>query len=66
MTVSDLARASAQWFAGTGAKPDLVVSTRIRLARNLAERPFVARASDPDLVQIAECVAEQCRASRLA
>ena len=34
-----------EWLQGTGPEADVVVSTRIRLARNLAHYPFTTRAS---------------------
>mgnify|MGYP001807466299 CR=1 FL=1 len=34
-----------EWLRGTGPDVDVVVSTRIRLARNLADAPFTTRAS---------------------
>ena len=34
-----------EWLRGTGPESDVVVSTRIRLARNLAGLPFATRAS---------------------
>ncbi|WP_439630801.1 protein arginine kinase [Gemmata sp.] len=34
-----------EWLRGTGPESDVVVSTRIRLARNLADYPFTGRAS---------------------
>jgi len=37
---------SGSWLQGTGPDADIVVSSRIRLARNLARFPFVSRADD--------------------
>ena len=34
-----------EWLRGTGPEADVVVSTRIRLARNLAHFPFTSRAT---------------------
>jgi len=36
---------TGEWLRGVGPESDIVVSTRIRLARNLAEFPFMAQAS---------------------
>jgi protein arginine kinase len=41
-----------EWLRGTGAESDVVVSTRIRLARNLANVPFATRASTPQKSEI--------------
>ncbi len=35
----------ADWLRGLGADSDVVVSSRVRLARNLAGFPFLSRAS---------------------
>jgi protein arginine kinase len=36
------------WLDGSGPESHLVLSTRVRLARNLAGRPFPGRSADPD------------------
>ena len=41
-----------EWLRGSGPEADIVMSTRIRLARNLAEFPFISRASDQDRADI--------------
>src|SRR5436189_4611489 len=40
-----LKRTSGEWLRGTGPEADIVISSRIRLARNLAAFPFTNRAS---------------------
>jgi protein arginine kinase len=45
---SMLARPSP-WLDGTGAHPEIVLSTRIRLARNLRSSPFTHRAREDEL-----------------
>lgn len=37
---------SGEWMRGTGPEADIVMSSRIRLARNLAQYPFLNRADD--------------------
>jgi len=37
---------------GSGPESDIVISSRIRLARNLADFPFIARATDSDKAEI--------------
>ncbi|MGC6445215.1 MAG: protein arginine kinase [Rubripirellula sp.] len=49
---SELATRSGEWMRGTGPESDIVVSSRIRLARNLADFPFIKRCSDEDRVSI--------------
>jgi len=41
-----LTTTSGEWLRGTGPDSDIVVSSRIRLARNLAQFPFPNRADD--------------------
>ena len=40
-----LAGASGEWLRGTGPESDIVISSRVRLARNLEGFPFLVRAS---------------------
>jgi protein arginine kinase len=42
-----LTTTSGEWLRGTGPESDIVISSRIRLARNLAQFPFLSRADDP-------------------
>ena len=45
----DLFNATAPWLKGEGPHADMVLSTRIRLARNLRDVPFTHRAHDEQL-----------------
>jgi len=45
MNLDNLTHTSGEWLRGTGPESDIVVSSRIRLARNLAAFPFTNRAS---------------------
>ena len=45
MKLGDLAQRAGEWLRGTGPMHDVVISTRIRLARNLADMPFLSRCS---------------------
>ncbi len=44
----DLTRTLGEWLSGTGPESDIVISTRIRLARNVVEYPFLTRIKDAD------------------
>ena len=33
----------SKWYLGVGEQSDIVVSTRVRLARNIADYPFPAK-----------------------
>jgi protein arginine kinase len=56
-----------EWLKGSGPESDIVMSSRIRLARNLADFPFVRRCSDIDRANIEATVREHMlRDPRLA
>ncbi len=52
LDLNDLARSSGEWLRGSGPESDIVISSRIRLARNLADFPFISRASQQDRTDI--------------
>ena len=45
MNLDSLISTTGEWLRGTGPESDIVISTRIRLARNLASFPFTNRAT---------------------
>jgi len=53
---AELAKRSGEWLRGTGPESDIVISSRIRLARNLADFPFIRRCSDEDRISIERTV----------
>ena len=52
MTLDDLTKSSGEWLRGTGPESDIVMCSRIRLARNLADFPFTNRASRGEKAEI--------------
>jgi protein arginine kinase len=50
--IKELTQTSGEWLRGSGPEADIVISSRVRLARNLAEFPFISRATPQDRVQI--------------
>jgi protein arginine kinase len=46
--LDDLAIRCGEWLRGSGPQSEIVISSRIRLARNLAEYPFIRRCTDGD------------------
>ena len=52
MQISDLSSQAGEWLSGAGPETDVVISSRIRLARNLAGFPFVARATESQRGQV--------------
>lgn len=49
-----------EWIDGRGPDADVVISTRARLARSLAEFPFPSRASREDLTMVVREVRKAC------
>nr|WP_230406629.1 protein arginine kinase [Candidatus Scalindua japonica] len=45
MEIKDLYDNTGEWLRGTGKESDIVISSRIRLARNIAGYPFLSRAN---------------------
>lgn len=46
--ISELASQCGEWLRGSGPESDIVISSRIRLARNLADFPFIRKCTDHD------------------
>ena len=63
MTIDELTQTTGEWLRGVGAMSDVVISSRIRLARNLADYPFLAKASATERTEIHRCVTEAIAAS---
>jgi protein arginine kinase len=56
--LDELASRCGEWLRGSGPESDIVISTRIRLARNLADFPFVRRCTPSDRLAIERNVRE--------
>jgi protein arginine kinase len=54
-----LSQGVGEWLRGTGPESDIVMSSRVRLARNVAHYPFVSRASEPDRAEIEKFLRER-------
>lgn len=52
MNLDELKDTSGEWLRGTGPESDIVMCSRIRLARNLATYPFINRASRAEKAEI--------------
>lgn len=52
MNLDAFTRTSGEWLRGTGPDSDIVMSSRIRLARNLAQFPFINRCTESTLGEI--------------
>ncbi len=62
----DIHRARTEWLRGDGASCDVVLSSRVRLARNIAGMPFVAHASRSDRRQVLDLCRQRLLASDLS
>ena len=52
MDLSDLAKRPTEWLRGTGHMSDVVISSRVRLARNLAGMPFLGRCNSDQTAEV--------------
>ena len=58
MTIDDLTRTTGEWLRGTGAMSDVVISSRIRLARNVEGYPFLSTANVTQRTEIYRSITE--------
>jgi protein arginine kinase len=56
LCLADLARTSGEWLRGDGPESDIVISSRVRLARNVAGFPFMSRAAADVRNQVVQAV----------
>ena len=59
MTLDELTQSTGEWLRGVGPLADVVISSRVRLARNLAERPFLSTASESERTEIFRTLVEE-------
>ena len=59
MQIQDLQSRAGEWLGGTGPESDIVISSRIRLARNLANYPFLSRANPRECGQVEREIREK-------
>ncbi len=52
MSLSDLMTHGGEWLSGTGPMQDVVISSRVRLARNLAGMPFLSRCAEEQMASV--------------
>jgi protein arginine kinase len=64
--LDDLAQHTGQWLRGDGPESDIVISSRVRLARNLSDYPFVRKCSAKQQAQIAAAVHQAFDRSEVA
>ncbi len=56
MKLEELAQQTGEWMRGNGPESDIVMSSRVRLARNLADFPFIRKCTPQDRAAIAAAV----------
>ena len=54
MKLNDISNDINEWFDGEGPHADIVISSRVRLARNLTGYNFLSRCSDTEKAEILE------------
>ncbi len=59
MDLDSLTTTSGEWLRGSGPESDIVISSRIRLARNLAQFPFPNRADESVRTEIESLLREK-------
>lgn len=57
--LDEMANRCPEWLRGSGPESDIVMSSRVRLARNLADYPFIRRCTDIDRANIESTVRER-------
>ncbi|NLF07058.1 MAG: protein arginine kinase [Pirellulaceae bacterium] len=62
MRLDDLTQQSGEWLRGAGPESDIVISSRVRLARNLADFPFISRTTLQDRERIEAILHERVEA----
>jgi len=58
MTLDELIKTPGEWLRGTGPLSDIVVSSRVRLARNVADFPFLSTAGASERTEICRHVSD--------
>ena len=66
MTLRNLPEHAGEWLRGAGPQSDIVISSRIRLARNLAGYPFVGHATRRQRYEVLDACRGQITNKRLA
>lgn len=66
MRLKNMLRSRMAWASPGGALSDVVLSSRVRLARNLADAPFPSRAGRQDLERVLKRVLEAAARGELA
>lgn len=66
MTLSDLTQRTSEWLRGIGPMHDVVISSRVRLARNLAGMPFLRKCTAQQQEDISSRLMREILSANLA
>jgi protein arginine kinase len=66
MKLSDLTTRAGEWLRGSGPRSDIVISSRIRLARNVAGQTFLSRCSRHQRAALEERIREAVIAQQIS
>jgi len=66
MDLGDLQARAGEWLCGTGPEADIVISSRIRLARNVADFPFLSRANPKEKGQLEKLLRDRIEEARIS
>ena len=66
MSIDALIGRTGEWLRGEGPESDIVISTRVRLARNIAEFPFMSRSTDEQKRDLERLLSAKTLNARLA
>lgn len=66
MKLSDLTQRAGEWLRGSGPMCEVVISSRVRLARNVGGFPFLARCTPQDRTALAGKLRDSILASEIA
>ncbi len=61
MEFKALAGTTGEWLKGSGPESDIVISTRVRLARNIADFPFLSRATPAQRKELEELLGREIK-----
>ncbi len=59
MKLTDLTRRAGEWLRGAGPMQDIVISSRVRLARNVAGMPFLSRCTPVQMQDLQDRLKDQ-------
>jgi protein arginine kinase len=61
MSLNELAKKPGEWLRGAGPMSDIVISSRIRLARNVANYPFLSKATEQQRQELSQMLRRELK-----